>query len=73
MEGRFDEWNDNVCGRFGGGGRGCNKAVCGQKCGVGGDAKTSGECNFDVGEMRSAVDATSGIVVVTSDEKVNLS
>ena len=55
------------------GGCGCNKAVCGQKCGVGGDAKTSGECDFDVGEMRSAVDATSGIVVVASDEKVNLS
>ena len=39
---------------------------------MGGDAKTSGECDFDVGEMRSAVDATSGIVVVSSDEKVNL-
>ena len=39
---------------------------------MGGDAEPSGECDLNVGEMRSAVDATSGIVVVSSDEKVDL-
>ena len=61
-----------MCGWFGGGGRGCDKAVCGQEGSVGSDAKPSGECDLNIREMRSAVDATSGIVVVSSDEKVDL-
>ena len=64
LKGGFDEWNDDVCGWLGSSRRWCDQAVCREESCMCGNAESCCEGDLNVREVRSAVDAPCGIMVV---------